>query len=154
MQSEAQRSSSQYVEEIGRQTLEVLSQRRYRFMFWRDPSADIRASLRALMRVVRDLNPTNFSDEQFDTVDRLLDEIATALEMYLARHVSNQDTVNCQALGEGIRDLRDAKEWIAQGLSPDPARRPTDESLRALGNESALRALAGIVPPKQPVLPI
>jgi hypothetical protein len=110
--------------------------------------------LRTLLENVESADPAGYSDDQFDAIDKVLGTVIAALEQHLARHVGQHDTVNCQALGDGIKRLREAKEWIAQGLSPDPAKRPSDEALRALGNESALRALSGVVPPKQPVLPI
>ena len=148
-------STTQHIEQIGQQTLDVLSQRKYRFVFWRrDPHAELRDKLRSLVQTVRAITPAGFTADQFEATDRLLGTILTALEAHFARAVDGRDTVTCQWLNDGINALRDAKEWIAQGLSPDPARRPSDEALRALGNESALRALTGVVPPKQPVLPI
>lgn len=154
MRSQHQSSSPQHVEQIGQQTLAVMNQRPSRLFFWKDPLSDFRAQLRNFVLVVKGVDPSEFSDEQFDAVDRLLTHVVSATERYLAQHIGTRDTVNCQAFGEAIRDLREAKEWIAQGLSPDPARRPSDETLRALGNEAAIRALGRVVPPKQPVLPI
>ncbi len=112
-------------EELGRQAIAYLHQRRWpRLRFWRDPRMDLYDSISGFMRVVHEIDISSFTEEQFAGATELLNQVIDSTESYLARHIDPNDTSQCYFLGDAARRLKDARHWIVQGYSPDPAKRP------------------------------
>ena len=142
------------IQELGRLAVQSLSSKRSRLFFWRDPRQEFRSRLVSLVTLAQSVDPSAFEPEQFGQVDQVLGEAISKLENYFARFVEPSDAVTCYVTGRAISDLREAREWIAQGLSPERSKRPSKEESSARTAECALRVLAGIVSPEQPQLPI
>ena len=140
--------SAQDLQEIGRQTLVSLEERRRLLMFWRDLSKTMRVAVTRYVQAVYETDPSGFNREQYALADESLNLLIAAIETYLAQHVDCHDISTCQFLGESICQLREAREWIAQGLSPSPPKRPSDAELQKLSDQCAMDVLAAIVPSK------
>jgi hypothetical protein len=130
-------SSSAELEAIARQALASFESRRFLFGLFHKRSAEYFDAVAALRAFVRKIDPNRFNDEQLSEVVAIIGRIVTFLEDHLATRVSHRDITQRVFLADSIRDLRDAKHWIAQRYSPDPAKRPSDDERRRLAAEHA-----------------
>jgi hypothetical protein len=118
-------SSSAELDAIARQALASFESRRVLFGLFQKRSAEYFDAVAALRAFVRKIDPNRFNEEQLSEVVAVIGRIVTFLEDYLATRVSQRDVTQRLFLADSIRHLRDAKHWIAQGYSPDPAKRPS-----------------------------
>jgi|SRR5688572_2300367 len=119
-------SSSAELEAIARQALSSFESRRSLFGLFQKRSAEYFDAVAALRAFVRKIDPNRYDEEQLSEVVAIIGRIVTFLEDYLATRVSHRDVTQRIFLADSIRDLRDARQWIAQRYSPDPANRPSD----------------------------
>ncbi len=82
-----------------------------------------------VVQTTRSIDVDSLNEDQFEIVVRLLNQIIDATESYLALHVDTGDTSQFCFLGDSVQRLKDARHWIAQGYSPDPAKRPSAADL-------------------------
>jgi hypothetical protein len=101
--------------------------------------------LQELVKVASEVDLSGFSEQDFAEVTDKLTQVIDLVEGYFARHVSSKDSGECQRLGDTLRGLREARKWIAQGLSPDPAKRPSDSERLAKAKERAATVLADLL---------
>jgi len=116
-------TSSAELEAIARQALASFESRRLFFGLFQKRSAEYFDAVGTLRAFVRKIDPNRFNEEQLSEVVAIIGRTVTFLEDYLATRVSHRDITQRIFLSDSIRDLRDAKHWIAQGYSPDPAKR-------------------------------
>jgi hypothetical protein len=107
------------------------------FGLFRKRSAEYFDAVATLRAFVRKIDPNRFNEEQLSEVVAIIGRVVTFLEDHLASRVSHRDVTQRIFLADSIRDLRDAKQWITQRYSPDPAKRPSDDERRRLGAEHA-----------------
>jgi hypothetical protein len=112
---------------MARQALASFESRRVLFGLFQKKSAAYFDAVVALRASVRKIDPHRFNEEQLSEVVTIIGRVVTFLEDYLATRVSHRDVTQRIFLSDSIRDLRDAKHWIAQGYSPEPAKRPSDD---------------------------
>jgi hypothetical protein len=134
-------SSSAELEAIARQALASFESRRSLFGLFQKRSAEYFDAVAALRAFVRNIDPNRFNEEHLSEVVEIIGRFVTFLEDYLATHVSHRDVTQRIFLADSIRDLRDARHWIAQRYSPDPAKRPSDDERRRLAAEHAAKSL-------------
>ena len=134
-------SSSAELEAVARQALVAFESRRSLFGLFAKKSAGYFDAVAALRAFVRKIDPNRFNDEQLSEVVAIIGRVVTFLEDYLATRVSHRDVTQRIFLADSIRDLRDARHWIAQRYSPDPAKRPSDDERRRLAAEHAAKSL-------------
>ena len=134
-------SSSAELEAIARQALASFESRRSLFGLFAKKSAEYFDAVAALRAFVRKIDPNRFNEEQLSEVVAIIGRVVTFLEDYLATRVSHRDVTQRIFLADSIRDLRDARHWIAQRYSPDPAKRPSDDERRRLAAEHAAKSL-------------
>jgi hypothetical protein len=116
------------LEAIARQALASFESRRSLFGLFQKRSAEYFDAVAALRAFVRKIDPNRFNEEQLSEVVAIIGRCVTFLEDYLATRVSHRDVTQRIFLADSIRDLRDARHWIAQRYSPDPAKRPGIET--------------------------
>ena len=131
-------SSSAELEAIARQALASFESRRSWFGLQKR-SVEYFDAVAGLRAFVRKIDPNRFNDEQLSEVVAIISRVVTFLEDYLATRVSHRDVTQRIFLADSIRDLRDARHWIAQRHSPDPAKRPSDDERRRLAAEHAAK---------------
>lgn len=132
--------SPQQLQEIARQTLASIAQRRQYLKFFGDPRAALFDAVALFREAVRNVDPSRFSEDQFADVVATLAGVIDRLEKRLT--IAHQNDVAARmVLADSIRDLREAKSWIAQGYSPDPAKRPSEEERRRVAEERAAQTL-------------
>jgi len=119
-------SSSAELEAIARQALASFESRRSLFGLFQKRSAEYFDAVAALRAFVRKIDTNRFNEEQLSEVVAIIGRFVTFLEDYLATHVSHRDVTQRIFLADSIRDLRDARHWIAQRYFPDPAKRPSN----------------------------
>ena len=134
-------SSSAELEAIARQALASFESRRSLFGLFQKRSAEYFDAVAAFRAFVRKIVPNRLNEEQLSEVVAIIGRIVTFLEDYLATRVSHRDVTQRVFLADSIRDLRDARHWIAQRYSPDPAKRPSDDELRRPAGEQATKPL-------------
>ncbi|HET7288691.1 MAG TPA: hypothetical protein VFI71_14515 [Pyrinomonadaceae bacterium] len=134
-------SSSTELEAIARQALASFESRRSLFGLFQRRSVEYFDAVAALRAFVRKIDPNRFNDEQLSEVVAIIGRIVTFLEDYLATRVSHRDVRQRIFLADSIRDLRDARHWIAQRYSPDAAKRPSDDERKRLDAEQAAKSL-------------
>jgi hypothetical protein len=134
-------SSSAELEAIARQALASFESRRSLFGLFQQKSPEYFDAVAALRAFVRKIDPNRFNEEQLSEVVAIIGRIVTFLEDYLATRVSQRDVTQRIFLADSIRDLRDARHWIAQQYSPDPAKRPSEDERRRLAAERAAKSL-------------
>jgi hypothetical protein len=134
-------SSSAELEAIARQAFASFESRRSLFGLFQNRSAEYFDAVAALRAFVRKIDPNRFNEEQLSEVGAIISRVVTFLEDYLATRVSHRDVTQRIFLADSIRDLRDARHWIAQRYSPDPAKRPSDEERKRLAAEHAAKSL-------------
>ena len=118
-------SSSAELEAIARHALASFESRRSVFGLFQKSSAEYFDAVAVFRAFVRKIDPNQFNEEQLSEVVAIISRVVTFLEDYLATRVSHSDVTQRIFLSDTIRDLRDAKHWIAQRYSPDPAKRPS-----------------------------
>jgi hypothetical protein len=124
--------SAEDIREYGLHAVAFLREhRRTWFRFWRDPRADLYDALSGFMKVVYETDPSAFTEKQFAVATNALNRMIAALESHLAQHVHPNDTSQCWFLGDTVCRLKDARNWLAQGYSPNPVKRPSDADLEA-----------------------
>ena len=123
------------LEAIARHALASFESRRSLFGLFQKRSAEYFDAVAALRAFVRKIDPNRFNEEQLSEVVAIISRFVTFLEDYLATRVSHRDVTQRIFLADSIRDLRDARHWIAQRFSPDPAKRPSDDERRRLAAE-------------------
>ena len=133
-------SSSAELEAIARQALASFESRRSLFGLFQKRSAEYFDAVAALRAFVRKIDPNRFNEEQLSEVGAIISRVVTFLEDYLATHVSHRDVTQRIFLADSIRDLRDARHWIAQRYSPDPTKRPSDDERKRLAAEHAAKS--------------
>lgn len=116
-------SSSAELEAVARQALASFESRRLFFGLFQQRSTEYFDAVAALRAFVRSIDPNRFNEEQLSDVVAIISRCVTFLEDYLATHVSHRDVRQRIFLADSIRDLRDARQWIAQRSFPDPAKR-------------------------------
>jgi len=89
----------------------------------------LHANLKRIVGLLNELEPNRFSEQQFAEVEAVLSELIDALEHYILGLHSSERALH-QSYGRFVREIREAKRWIAEGHSPDPARRPSEQELR------------------------
>lgn len=129
------------IQEIARQTLASMEQRSQLLSLFHRRRKKLLDALATFRAAVRPVDPQQFTEDQFVIVDSALAQVIDGLETSLANHVKATDTAQCMFLGDSIRELRDARQWIVQGCSPDPSRRPTEEERRKHAEQHAADAL-------------
>src|SRR5262245_51937274 len=134
-------SSSAEIEAIARQALASFESRRSLFGLFQKRSAEYFDAVAALRAFVRKIDPNRYNEEQLSEVVVIVGGFVTFLEDYLATRVSHRDVTQRIFLADSIRDLRDARHWIAHRYSPDAAKRPSDDERRRLAAEHAAKSL-------------
>jgi hypothetical protein len=129
-------------QEIGRQAAESLGEERRAFLFWKRSRKSVVSSVQSFVDLVYNTDPSNFSEEQFVTAQDILNDVIDRTQKYLTEHVDHGDTAQFSFLGEVIRQLRDARHWIAQGYSPREDRRPPHDQIISAADDCAASALA------------
>lgn len=132
-------SSSAELEAMARTALASFESRRSFFGLFQKSSDDYFEPVTAFRVFVRTIDPSRFNEEQLSDVVAIISRVVTFLEDYLATRVGPKDVRQRIFLYDSSRDLRDAKQWIAQRSSPDPAKRPSDER-RPLAAEHSPRS--------------
>lgn len=129
---------------IGHLAAEALSGRQQgaRF-FWRRRSSASDA-IQKFIEVVYDSDVAAFSEERFLEADKILADMLGSIENHLTMHVDHRDRAQFHFMGEAIRQLREARHWIAQGFSPRAERRPSDAEIRGMVDECAVGALRAL----------
>jgi hypothetical protein len=117
-------SSSAELEAIARQAFASFESRRSWFGVFQKRSTEYFAAVAAFRAFVRKVDPNPFNEAQLSEVVAIIGRMVTFLEDYLATRVSHSDVTQRIFLADSIRDLRDARHWIGQRYSPDPANRP------------------------------
>ena len=123
-------SSSAELEAIASHALASFESRRYLFGLFQKRSVEYFDAVAAFRAFVRNTDPNRFNDEQLSEVVAIVSRMVTFLEDHLATRVSHRDVTQRIFLADSIRDLRDARHWIAQRYSPDAAKRPSDDERR------------------------
>ena len=122
--------SAEELRQSGLQAVQYLrTQRRTWFRFWREPRADVYDAVSGFIQVVNETDISSYTDEQFALATESLNLVIDRIESYLAGHVDSNDTSQCYFLGDAVQRLRYARNWVAQGYSPDPAKRPSEAEL-------------------------
>jgi hypothetical protein len=85
------------------------------------------------------IDPADFSEDDFELVDNDLSLVVDALRNYVEHKVPSRDKVMCEHFAQSIEKLTSARSWIYQGFSP--AKPPSDEELRRGAEDFMLRAL-------------
>jgi hypothetical protein len=122
-------ASSAELEAIARQALASFASRRVFFGLFHKRSDEYFDAVAALRSFVRKIDPNRFNEEQLSEAVAVVGRVVTFLEDHLATRVSHRDITQRVFVSDSIRDLRDAKHWMAQGYSPDPAKRPRTKEL-------------------------
>lgn len=102
----------------------------------------LRESLEQLVAVVGHADPARWSEDDFASIDAMLDDVIDKIEHHQISH-GDGDVALCTYMGEAVRSLKASQGWLVRGLSADPAKRPPeDERRRAArkGVSDALRA--------------
>jgi hypothetical protein len=100
-------------------------------------------SVARLRFVVRRVDPSGFSEDQFAVVVGALGTVIDNLQKRLA-DMDWRDITTCIFLADSVRELRDAKHWISQGYSPDPDGRPAADVRRRLADERGAATLSNL----------
>lgn len=127
---------------IGHETARSLAAQRRWFLLWKASRASATTALQQFIDLVYGTNIEHFSESQFATAEEILNDVIDRTEKYLATDASRGEYA---FLGEGIRQLRDARFWIKQGLSPDASKRPSDDERRQRASDHAATVWAGLV---------
>jgi hypothetical protein len=132
------------VQEVARQTFQALRRRESFLAFWLTDRNDLHRDIAQCVKMVCAVNPAHFSEDDFADLTASLSRVIDALERYFAKHGSGKDVAQCYFLGHSLNSLKDAKRWIAQGLPPDPSKRPSAAEREQLSNAIALEAFKAI----------
>jgi len=132
------------IREIARQTLESVERGHQRLNIFSSRRNQLFDAVAGFRAVVRQIDPGAYAEDNFESVDRSLADVITVLQNHLTTNVQRSDVAQCMFLGDSIRDLREARYWIKQGYSPDPARRPSDDELRARAKAHAATSLTSL----------
>lgn len=118
----------QGVEYAASQMARNLPEAHFSFEFWK--KAWFRRAADDFVRVVYDLDINGFSDEGLARIEELVGVGISAISIHLARlRDDTRDTIDREYFERLLARLRTALEGLAQGLPPDPAKRPTREEL-------------------------
>lgn len=108
--------------------------------FWHRRHNQLHQQIADLVDLVCQVDPAPFSEDQFVVLGDKLTRVIEAMERYFAKHATASNPAECQFLGSSVQRLKDARRWIAQGLSPDPARRPSEAERERMANDIAADA--------------
>ena len=144
MLSEATAPSLADIQEIARRTLQSIGRRNQLLDIFQNRRQALFELVGIFRPLVRSVDPSELSEDQFATIGTVLTRVIDSLEKHLAMNVRRDDVAQCMFLGDSIRDLREAKRWIAQGYSPDPAKRPTEDERRRNAEAHAAQTLASL----------
>lgn len=126
--------------QVGRAALDALRERSRISKFLSNPKVELRESLGELLESVQITDPANWTDEDYEQIEEMMASVIERLERHQMTD-GDQDLALCAFMGSAVKALREAQGWIAQGLSPNPAKRPSDQKLREL---EALRSAAAL----------
>jgi hypothetical protein len=128
----------EYIGVIATQALKGLERPPF-FAFWakRRSRAEVKDALSKLVTLASDVDPRDDSEELIAEVTAKLTLVISALENDFAHKSHPEDAAECQFLGVTLARLKDARKWIAQGLSPNPAKRPSDDARKAAAGARA-----------------
>lgn len=139
-----ERSTVAEIHLIAAQTLQRIERRERFFWFLTGRKADLHRQLAELVRCVGGLNPSGFSESDFSELTGELANVIDSLERYFAKLGNPNDPAECQFLGQSLTSLKDARRWIAQGQSPDPAKRMPADSRDSLLDQAAEDAFTAL----------
>jgi hypothetical protein len=134
--------SPEDLSEIARQTLHSIGDTNELLDLLRDRTLALLDAVALFRFLVRQIDPQGFTEDDFVSVQETIGGVLAAVERHMTTSVRRDDATQCIYLGDSIRDLREARSWIAQGYSPDPAKRPTEEDMRAMTDACAAEAFA------------
>jgi hypothetical protein len=98
------------------------------WQFWRN--AAFRRAIQSVVDALYALDIDKFSDDQLKTLDELVEVVLSVIDVHTSTlGTAVRDTVDREYFRELSARLRVAAEGLEQGLSPDPAKRPSDEEL-------------------------
>lgn len=125
--------------QIGRLTLERLQPRPVLALFqWRTRSlGKVESATQRLVGLLQLVNPERWTEDQFAEVDHDLRDVISGLEQHFTKNVSQADTAHCQIIGAALQSLKDARGWLAQGLSPNPKLRPQTDMKQQIAERAA-----------------
>lgn len=132
-----ERSTADQIQVVAAQALKAINQQQSFWTFWYHDRQAINREIAELVDLVCKVDPSNFSEDEFAPLTDKLSRVIEALERYFAKHGNANDAAECQVLGSACQRLREARKWIAQGLSPDPAKRMSDAERDQLSDEAA-----------------
>lgn len=112
---------------------------------WRRTTIELQDVLPAFVDAIVAVNPEELSEEQFAQLIQGLSRVIDKLQEYFARHVSSADTSECHVFGSAVAALKDAKKWLAQGLSPNPGKRPTEPERKAAARRRAAEVWSDLI---------
>jgi len=104
---------------------------------WKRSRSTPTATLQEFINLVLATDISAFTEAQFVTAEEILNDVIDGTEKYLTADAHPQDY---GLFAEGIRQLRDARFWIKQGLSPDPTKRPSEDERRRRAEAHAATA--------------
>jgi hypothetical protein len=140
-----ERSTVAEIHVIAAQTLQTIERRERFFAFLVGGKAHLHRKLAELVRLVGTLDPSGFSENDFAKLTANLSDVVDGLERYFAKHGNANDPAECQFLGQSLTRLKDARKWLAQGLSPDAEKRPSDASRLSAAKARASEAWADLL---------
>lgn len=126
--------------QVGRATLSALRERSAISKFFGRERVELRESLTELLASVQRSNPVNWTEDDFSEIGEMMASVIEKLERYQTTDGDN-DLALCTFIGTTVKTLRDAQSWIAQGLSPDPQKRPSDAERRERAEQRAATSL-------------
>lgn len=104
------------------------------------------AAISDCVKVVSEADPSGYSETQFKDVLAVMGRVIDALEDYFTKHGSPKDVAQCYFLGHALKSLKDSRRWIAQGLSPNPEKRPSPAERQRMSDDLSAEMFGGLEP--------
>jgi hypothetical protein len=122
--------------QVGRAALDAMRERSIIAKLFGGKRVELRRSLEELLAEVQQVNPRNWSEDDFAEIDEVFGHVIDALERYQIAD-GDKDLALCGFVGAAVKTLREARSWIAQGYSPDPQKRPSESERRKQAEQAA-----------------
>ena len=142
---ESAKTPTEQVRQCAQETLIALRKRERFLASFFAGRASLHEAISGCAVLASQVDPSNLAEDQLSDLVAKLSELVDAMEWHFAKYVSAQDSSECQFFGDSIRSLKDSRRWIAQGLSADPAKRPSEGERRAAAITHAATAWADLI---------
>lgn len=132
------------LQQVAQQTYEAIRQRGNFLARWLTGHNELDRAIAECVTLSSEVDPSAFSEAAFEEVLSALTRVIDALELYFTKHGNENDVAQCYFLGHALNSLKGSRHWIAQGLSPNPQKRPTDDERRSVAEQHATDRLQGL----------